>query len=280
VEDSGTLQVGEAREPLEPTISDGQLVWTDIVLDIGETLTLDYQLRVLPGAQSPLENSAIVEAIGQTSGRQVTSDEQAVEVLLEDSMFSRDISVLTGQVYIDNNQNRHFEPDTDTPLPGARIILANGWQTTTDVQGHYVFRDVPSGVTSVLLDAHTAPYTPLPHPEATADPYQHRVRVQGVSVSDFPLAPRAGLISVTRETTLTAGPLTISKRLEPLPDGVRVVLELTTTAPINNLVIIDPVIGADDQRFEIDELTDSQTLTYDLPEQTPLTDPQLRWSEQ
>ncbi|MEM7734300.1 MAG: Ig-like domain-containing protein [Deinococcota bacterium] len=280
VEDSGTLRIGETSEPLEPTITDGQLVWADIVLDAGDTLTLSYQLRVLPGAQSPLENRAIVDAIGQTSGREVTSDEQAVEVVLEDGPFSLDISLLTGQVYIDTNQNGRFESGTDTPLPGARVILANGWQTTTDVQGNYVFRDVPSGVTSVLLDAQTAPYTPLPHPEATADPYQHRVRIQGVSVSDFPLAPRAGLITVSRETTVTAGPLTLTKQLVPLPEGVRVVIELQTTEPISNLVIIDPVVGTDDQRFEIDELTDSQTLTYDLPEQVPLTDPQLIWSDQ
>jgi uncharacterized repeat protein (TIGR01451 family) len=273
---SARVQIGDTETETEPTQQDGTLTWSNLSLASGQTLTIRYQLRILPGAESPLRNSAVAQAT-TASGEVLVSNEAVAEVKLTEGVFNRRQGVLIGRVYLDNNRNGSYEEGTDTPLPGARVILASGWQALTDVQGNYGFRDVEHGSWSVMLDQATAPFTPRPHPESIGNGYQHRVVVQGVTVSDFPLEPALGLTEAVRETIVTYGPITLRKLLLPLPEGVRVVLELTSTEPIDNVQLVDAQPDGTEQVFDLTFTnTDLQTLTYDLPPGSPLTDPVFR----
>jgi hypothetical protein len=156
------------------------------------------------------------------------------------------------------------------------VILGNGWQVLTDAEGRYAFRDLQPGIWTVMLDPVSAPFPPLPHPEASGEGYRHRATVQGLTASDFPLEAPQGTITATRSTVLEFGPLRIEKRLIPLPQGYRVVLKLETREPLPDLTVTDPLAGGGEQIFRLQVLEGEQTLTYDVT-QGVLTDPQARW---
>ena len=211
----------------------------------------------------------------------ITSEEVNVNVEIEDRVFNQPDALLSGRVYLDVNKNCVYEHGLDLPLPGARVLLPNGWQTLTDIEGRYTFTDLTPGAWSVTLDASSAPFAPLPHPEGLWEGYQHRLVLQGLTVSDFPLVAPAGTIRAYRQTTLRFGPLSVEKRLIALPEGVRVVLNLSASEPLPELVISDPVPGAEPRAFTFETFDGEQTLTYDLEtepgEPINLTDPNARW---
>ena len=287
-----TVVTPEERTPLsgkEPIVVDATLQWAGIVLgaagstDVSDSVTITYDMRILPGAESPLMNNATAEGLGD-SGRAVASADVSAEVALEESVFEQNSSQLIGRVYIDTNRDGRYNEGTDAPVANARVILTNGWQTTTDTQGNYAFRDVasdtPAESWTVLLDKDTAPYTPRPHPDAVGDGYLHRVRVQGLTVSDFPLEPATGLTRAKRTTTITYGPVTITKDLTYLPDATRVLIRVTSDEPFVGLLIKDLLPDGSIQEFRPD-LTDGEAMiTYDLPPDSPLTDPEVTREQQ
>ncbi len=269
-----TVTSGVATEPVQ---QEGNLIWRDLTVAPGQTLTIRYELRILAGAASPLLNVARAGAV-TSAGVTLVSNEAEVRVrLAPEGVFNHEQGVLIGRVYLDNNRNDSYDEGTDTPLPGARIILPGGWQALTDAQGNYGFRDIEHSTWSVLLDQSTAPFTPRPHPEGIGDGYQHRVVVHDLTVSDFPLEPIIGLTEAERETTVRYGPVTLRKYLLPLPQGVRVVLELSSSEPITDVELVEPQPDGTEKVFELTFTnTDVQTLTYDLPPGSPLTDPVFR----
>ncbi len=275
VEGSSLVTLAGVETAQEPTQADDSLTWSTFTVAPGQTLAISYQLRILAGAENPLRNTARASAQTPT-GETVVSNEAVADVNMEEGVFEKQQGVLIGRVYLDVNRNDAYDEGTDQPLPGARVILASGWQALTDSQGNYGFRDVEDGTWSVLLDRETAPFTPRPHPETANDGYQHRVVVQGLTVSDFPLEPILGFTDAVRETTVTYGPITLRKYLVPLPDGMRVVLELSSSEAITNVELVDPQPDGTEQIFELDLTTEPQTLTYDLPPGSPLTDPVFR----
>ncbi len=279
VTDSAEVTVSGATEALEPTLGDdGRLSWTDLTLAAEQTATITYSLRVLPEAASPLRNTAAVSGL-DVSGRAVSAEAVSAETTLRMGVFGQAEGLIIGRVYLDSDRNDRYNGG-DVPLPGARVILSNGYQTLTDAEGNYAFRDVssdtPGEAWTVGLDRATAPYAPRPHKNAVGDGYLHYVRVENVTVSDFPLEPPVGLARATRETSLTFGPLRVDKRLVPLPNGVRVVLTVTSDEPVRDLTLTDPVQGGDDKMFVFDSFEGSETLTYDLPAGAVLTDPVVR----
>ena len=176
---------------------------------------------MLSGANRTLTNNARVVAEGQAN---LSAQAQAeATIVLSESVFAEARGLITGRVYIDVNRNDRYDEDTDTPLPGARVLLTNGWQTVSDVQGNYAFRDVAADTVAatwtVQLDKESAPYRLRPHPQSFGDGYSRRVRVANVSVLDFALESPSGFTTASREAVLVYGPLTITKQLLPLPDG-------------------------------------------------------------
>mgnify|MGYP002737983482 CR=1 FL=1 len=251
--EGATPRAGSEPRQDEP----GELSWRSIVVPAGETITISYELRVLPGATSPLVNTASIVGTG-------VSAEATESVFVEAGVFDLERGLLIGRVYLDVNRNHTFDEGIDVPLPGARVVLGNGWQTLTDAQGNYAFRDLETGTWTVMVDQVTTPYTPSDHPEQLRDPRQHRVHVQGLTVSDFPFADLAGLASTRRETTVNFGPIELHKYQLQLGDTTRVVMEVSSTEPWPPLLITDPVPGTEAREFVV-ELSGEEPvfLTYD-----------------
>ena len=298
---SAVVTSGANEKAVEPEARGDELVW-DLTGDPDfrleprgaggrDRVSISYALTVLPGAEGPLQNTAYAlgtfgDGDGAVSGVVIVSDEVQVDVTLDERILSQPDALLSGRVYLDVNENCVYEHGLDVPLPGARVLLPNGWQTLSDAEGRYTFRDLEPGAWSVTLDARSAPFAPVPHPEGLGEGYQHRVVLQGLTVSDFPLVAPAGAIRAYRQTTLRFGPLNVEKRLIALPredgtEGVRVVLTVTSPEPLPELVISDPVPGAEPRTFTFETFEGEETLTYDLEtpgdEPLPLTDPNARW---
>ena len=276
---AGLRYVAGSGTPLEPEQQDDRLVWADLRLEGGETLVLEYDMRVLPGASGELVNVAVAE--GTASGSTATARSRATaRARLAEGAFLPRRATLVGRVFLDADRDGRYDPGRDVPLPGARLLLPDGTQVRTDVVGNYAFRDIEAGVWQVVLDPQTAPFPPLPHPEALGDGYRHRVYAWGLTVSDFPLAAPAGVIEATRSTSLFFGPLRVDKHLIPLGEGrVRVVLHLVSSTPLPELTLRDPLPEGGEKIFDLGTFEGEKTLTYDLEvEGRPvLTDPEVRW---
>jgi uncharacterized repeat protein (TIGR01451 family) len=269
-------QAGSAS-PAEPTQQNGRLVWENLTLAPGARVEIRYRMRVLAGAGSELKN--IVQATGDSAGgTAVASAVASATVQIEQGALAAP-HLLMGRVFLDTNRDGLYTAGLDVPLPGARVILGNGWQALTDAEGRYSFRNLTGGVWEVMLEPASAPFPPLPHPEAQGAGYRHRVRVEGLTVSDFPLERPAGLARAQRQTVLEFGPLRLSKQLLPLPEGFRVVLVLESAESLNDLTLTDPLPGGGERVFQFAQFQGRQTLTYDLDGSLAphLTDPQVRW---
>lgn len=265
-------QAGSAT-PAEPTLQNGRLVWENLTLAPGERLEIRYRMRVLAGAGSELKNT--VQATGHGAGG--TAVASAVVQVEQGALAAPHL--LLGRVFLDTDRDGKYTAGLDIPLPGARVILGNGWQALTDAEGRYSFRNLSGGVWEVMLEPASAPFQPLPHPEALGEGWRHRVRVEGLTVSDFPLERPTGLAGAQRQTTLEFGPLRLSKQLLPLPSGLRVVLVMESDEPLNDLTLTDPLPGGGERTFQFAQFQGRQTLTYDLDASFAphLTDPQVRW---
>lgn len=269
--------ISGSAEPSEPVASGPQLVWAGLSIGPGETLEVRYDMRVVAGARETLGNVARAEAQG-TSGAAVASAQARAQVRVVEQVFLARRATLIGRVFLDAGGDGRYDPGKDVPLPGARVVLADGRQAVTDAEGRYAFRDLEAGVWLVALDPASAPFPPLPHPEALGDGYRHRVAATGITVSDFPLAAPLGTIEAVRSTQVTFGPLALSKKVVPLGEGrFRVVLHLTSDEPVPGLVVRDPLPGGGERVFELGDFEGERTLTYDLEGRPLLTDPEPSW---
>ena len=276
--DSSTQEL----EPTEELDDEGNvvwpLVWSNLPLGSGEELVINFSLRVQTGAAGTITNT--VQAQGVVGCSEGPTVNVAADIQVDDEIFSN-LCMLIGRVYIDANESGEYDRDLDTPLPGARVVLGNGWQTTTDVEGNYAFRDAACGMGSVQLDKRTAPFTPCPHSEAIGEGYLHQTRLFGLTVSDFPLCPLDGYTGAVRETTVILGPITLKKKHITLPEGIRVVLEIDSTEPFMfPVVLTDPVPNDEPRVFDFSSIEEPWSTTYDLPAGTPMTDPVFEWGEQ
>jgi uncharacterized repeat protein (TIGR01451 family) len=271
-----------ATTPAEPIIENGQLVWHNLQLDPPNSsdpnkkpskLSLVYKMRIAPGAPENLENLA--RAVGAAGGSAVATAAGSAVVKLERGVFTP-ANVLVGRVFLDADKDGKYTQGLDTPLPGARVLLANGLQALTDLEGRYSFRNLAGGAWEVFLDPVSAPFPVLPHPEQMGDGYRHRVRVEGLTTSDFPLLRPTGYAKGVRQTVLEFGPLKVSKQLLPLANGIRVVLTVSSAETLTDLTLTDPLPGGGEKTFQFERFQGTQTLTYDLPAGY-LTDPQARW---
>ena len=135
---------GGSLNPLEPVREGASLRWT-LTLGPKESFCLEYRMRVLPGAPATLVN--VAEAQGLSAQGAATAQVQArAQVRVRLGPLGLERGVLLGRVYLDVNEDGRYDPGNDVPLPGARVVLANGWQTLTDQEGRYAFRDLEPGV--------------------------------------------------------------------------------------------------------------------------------------
>jgi len=279
VEDTAMLTVGDAEAIGEVISEDGQLTWRQIRLAPQEEAVISYSLRIGPGASESLSN--IVEAVGEgTSGRITSKVEANADITVNLELFDLSTSVLTGRVFLDVNNDGEYNSAIDVPIENARLVLGNGWQALTDVEGNYAFREVPTGDVIVQLDSETVVFTPRYQNEASDDGYTHRVRIEGLTVSDFPLLENS-FSNATRETTVQFGPLTVRKIHMQTSVGQEVILELSSAEAIGFPVkVTDPVPGASDQVIERMITTNfNETIRYMVPQGTPMSDPMIEWAD-
>ena len=275
--DPHLLYLNGSGTPVEPEVQGGKLIWQNLSVAAGQTLRLEYDMRVEPGAPKKILNVAVAQGVS-SSGTAVASTQAVASVLDVEEVFLARRTTLVGRVYLDVKRDGRFEEGKDIPLAGARVLLADGRQAITDAAGNYSFRDLEAGIWQVTLDSQTAPFAPLPHPEALADGYHHRVSAWGLTVSDFPLRAPAGLIKAIRRTSLVMGPLRVDKSLVPLEsERYRIVLHLQSSEALPELTLRDPLPGGGEKVFEFATFAGEKTITYELEGKAALTDPEVRW---
>lgn len=269
---SGRLGCGQAGTPREPREEGGRLLWENLELPGKGQVCLTYRLRLLPGAPAELVNTA--EALGVSgNGAVVASGRAQALTRLDPGPFTLE-GVLLGRVFLDLDEDGRFGPK-DLPLPGARLLLANGVQTLTDGAGRYAFRHL-EGLQQVMLDPASAPFPPLPLPENLGEGYRKRALVQGATVVDFPLRVPKGEVRVLRTTLLRMGPLTVEKRLVQVGEKVLAELRLKSPEPLPELTLTDPLPEGGERSFYFEAFSGEEVLAYEVPK-AQLTDPQVRW---
>ncbi|PNY82379.1 Ig-like domain-containing protein [Deinococcus koreensis] len=294
----------------DPQLSTGDggrqvLVWVlPGTLAPGASASVRFSTRLTATVSGDsLENSATAAANGRAS-KVLASRVARARVQVVPGVLS-EAPVLIGRVYLDVNADRTFQRATDVPVRGARVYLSNGRYAVTDKDGRYSFTDLPPGLYALRLDPLTAPYTPLPVPDDQGRPgtrYGRTPAGGGLVNEDFPLVAPRGDVNKARSTTVTRGPVKLSKTITPVAGGYRVTLTLQTTQAVTNLRITDPV-PAGATRGEVSApatasgavlsgnvltlpgstppgtRTLSYTLTTTLPAASVVTDPDLTWDE-
>ena len=272
--DVGLVYEGMIEGP-EPTVEGHTLRWEGLRIEPNGELVLRYRMRVGPGAGETLDNVAVV----RTEGPPSHEARARARLRIEERMLNRRPNVLLGRVYVDLDEDGAFDRGLDVPLPGVRVVLANGRQTVTDGEGRYAIRDLEAGVWEVMFDPAGIPVRPEEQAgKLDGGNYRYRVRVMGATVLDLPLGAPEGLARAYRVVRLRYGPVMLEKRLVPFGEGrYRVVLVLRSEYEVRGVVVEDPLPGGGVRRFEVGELAGEETLTYELEGPAELTDPVVRW---
>ncbi len=160
---SALITIGSAPEqPIEPKISDNDLLFRISEIPHGATAHLLYRVRVGANAsEGAQENLAIAAGLFPSGERTETAPARAV-VTVSAGIFSTR-QVILGRVFVDTNGNGKFD-DGDKPAPGVRLYLSNGQSVITDSAGLYNFPSLGDGPQVISLDP-----VSVPHGYALAD---------------------------------------------------------------------------------------------------------------
>jgi uncharacterized repeat protein (TIGR01451 family) len=102
-------------------------------------------------------------------------------------------TILVGRVYIDQNANGFYDPETDQPLKAARVVLVDGSVRLTDAQGRYSFAGMTAGSSAVRLEGLDTGALVFPEPNDQSQPYTRVLRLQpGINTADFRIVPASG----------------------------------------------------------------------------------------
>ncbi|WP_221089326.1 DUF11 domain-containing protein [Deinococcus aquaedulcis] len=225
----------------DPTIEGGVLRWTLAEIPAGTTVSISYQTRVTPEATGQLVNTVQVSGTGAGGvARAIASNRATATTKLNPLKFAP-LADLVGTVFVDRNRNGLFDPLLDTPVPGARVLLAGGRQVLTDPAGRYSFPNVPYGTHALRLDPASAPFPPLHVPQDGGLSGTQTVYVRGLTSVDFPLAPLGGDIDALRRTVLIVGDVRVEKEVYAVEGGYVVVLRLKTPRALDGVTLLDPL---------------------------------------
>jgi len=119
--------------PTEPSIADGELSWSDLVLAGMEVRTVQLLLAVGGGVtEGEFVNRA--QLVNGWTGNAVSGEATATVRVVPDPVF--DCTDVTGKVFNDANRNG-IQDNGEDGLPGVRVATPRGLQATTDQYGRY-----------------------------------------------------------------------------------------------------------------------------------------------
>ncbi|GGR99559.1 DUF11 domain-containing protein [Deinococcus sedimenti] len=234
---------------ITPTVTGRTYVWEIPGLAPGASAVVTFDAVVTPEAGTQIRNSAIATAVSN-NGETKTPPSTAANTI-DPLIFGRNTADLVGYVFQDVNRNGIYDRAVDVPVMNARVILAGGRVALTDTQGRYHFRNLFEGEAALRLDPGSVAYQPLNVPQDAGRPGSRLVYVRSLTSVDFPLAPDAGEIAVTRDTTLrvtsalplsAAQTLTVRKQVFEQEAGVYLVqLTLGASADLSGVDLNDPL---------------------------------------
>jgi uncharacterized repeat protein (TIGR01451 family) len=119
--------------PIEPTIGDGQLVWTDLGLEASSDRTVLMLLAVGAGVgEGKFINRAQAES--SVTGLPLSGEATATVRVVPDPTFA--CTDVMGKVFDDANRDGEQDPGEDG-LGGVRLVTARGLVATTDPHGRF-----------------------------------------------------------------------------------------------------------------------------------------------
>lgn len=188
------------------TFQDGKLRIPIGVMRSGESVLITYDARVpVDVTDRPLRNRAVASARGRqgTVVADITSNLVAADITVRRKLGFTGQDLI-GRVYVDQNTNTRFDAG-DTPIAGARILLAGGREVLTDSNGLYAFANVPAGMHAARLDTRSVPFTPAGTDTLNRlwNPGTGVTNVVALTSQDFPLKPNR--LTVQGATTWSTG---------------------------------------------------------------------------
>ncbi len=177
----------------EPTLSKATLNFPTGPLKAGSSHTVTYVMQITPDASEQLSNTAEASAVG-TNGKvvaKVLSNPASVQVTRRSQLFGG-LAEIIGRVYVDRSHSGFYKQGTDTPVAGARVLLAGGQEALSDREGRYHFADLTPGMYALRLDPGSAPWKARPWPGDRGLTGSRTADVMGLTNIDFPLYPNEG----------------------------------------------------------------------------------------
>jgi uncharacterized repeat protein (TIGR01451 family) len=117
----------------EPTITGGELVWSNLLLATDGTHEIKLLLAVGAGV-SEGEFIHRAQAMNAATGSAMSAEATATVRIVPDPTF--DCTDVSGKVFNDFNRNGYQDED-ENGLPGVRLVTARGLAATTDNYGRY-----------------------------------------------------------------------------------------------------------------------------------------------
>jgi uncharacterized repeat protein (TIGR01451 family) len=232
----------------------------------GQTVTLTYNTRILPGATSPIVNQASArftgdggtpilsdtrdtptqDASGQNPGNVVANDpngriNQPVGTATEPTIVNIGGAGISGTLYQDTTQNGTLDTN-EARLPAnitVRLLDSNGnvvQTTTTDANGQYRFTTLTNGSYTIQVDTND---TDIPSSLRLTSPQNNSIPVQftGTAIADRNFGFNPSSISGTLYEDTAPQNNTLDPNETRLPAGITVrligsngnVVQTTTT---------------------------------------------------
>ncbi len=178
----------------DPTVQGDLLVFNLTDLKAGATKAVGYALQATPQTPEQIANTASAHALASNNSTvsvRVASNTSAARIVRRAGLFGGRGEII-GRVYVDRSGSGHYVQGVDTPVQGARILLAGGQEVLTDASGRYHFADLTPGTYALRLDSKSTPWEALPWTGDTGRTGSRNVDLWGLTNIDFPLRPNTG----------------------------------------------------------------------------------------
>ena len=222
----------------ETEVDGATLRWTLTHLAPGEVVTLTFQAVVLPTALFAADLVNRAEALVEDgTGLELAGAAAAATTPVELGVFEQR-AVLLGTAFVDHDANGLYDSG-DTPVPDLRLYLSDGSETVTDELGRYTFQNVEPSLAALRVDITTAPARLFGATvgEDKAGLWRVRLLPGVVTRRDVPFKPPRTELSVRQSLNVVMGPLAVEKRLEPVPGGFVITLQVGSSEPLRAVVV-------------------------------------------